>query len=230
VHARNHSVGVGVDTAAQLDPSLTSRGAVVCRVGANPQATLKTSVTMATGVASGMATGVKTVTKGVAQGIASTLSMKSSAVLPEEQEEEAFEQKQEFSLGLLPLARLQLWKYQAKMNLMMREIEQKALLYERTVKHRTSAVADGGTSGDPFGVSASFAAEPLSPVYTAGPGRTGVSGARGVGSPPAGSDGAEPIPVGELKRSMAELRERQAAMESTLQNILAAVQHKGVGE
>ena len=67
---------------------------------------MKTSVTMATGVA----TGVRTVTKGVAHGIVTTLSMKGSAVAPEaleEEEEEAFEQKQEFTLGLLPLARLQ---------------------------------------------------------------------------------------------------------------------------
>ena len=68
--------------------------------------------------------------------------------------------------------------------------------------------------------------------------RGGLTGVAGVSSPAAvgggggggGGGGAEAADVGELKRSMAELRERQAAMESTLQTILAAVQHKGAGD
>jgi hypothetical protein len=61
---------------------------------------------------------------------------------------------------------------------------------------------------------------PAEPRFQAG-GGGGVTVA--VGDPAAAAD------VAELRRTMAELRDRQAAMEATLQAILAAVQQGGGG-
>ena len=38
---------------------------------------------------------------------------------------------------------MQLWKYQAKMNIVMREIEEKKLMYERTVKRPSEGKVGG---------------------------------------------------------------------------------------
>ena len=66
---------------------------------------------------------------------------------------------------------------------------------------------------------------PAEPRFQAG-------GGGGVSAPPtpvAVGDPAAAADVAELRRTMAELRDRQAAMEATLQAILAAVQQGGGG-